>query len=71
MMTYHSEHNVLVIPRPDGLLIAIDGKCYMKHMTSKQYIHLANDCNTAAIAVMRDEETHTDQPKANHSVCPM
>lgn len=71
MMKYHSEPNVLVIPRPDGLLIAIDGKCYMKQMTSKQYVHLANDCNTAAIAVMRNEETETSQQKSNHSVCPL
>jgi len=61
MMKYRSSNNLLVIPRPDGLLIVIDGECFMKPMTSEQFIHLASDCNTAAVAVMRDgsEEKNT------------
>jgi len=57
-MTYPSKaaETIFVIPRPDGILISIDGKCFLKEMTSKQFFYLANDCTTAAIAVLRVEE---------------
>jgi hypothetical protein len=47
---------ILLAARDDGLLITIDGVCHYKHMTSKQYFDLAQQCLKAGLSVQRWEE---------------
>jgi len=47
---------ILLAARDDGLLITIDGVCHYKHMTSKQYFDLAQQCLKAGLQVQRTEE---------------
>lgn len=49
MTMCHSSKPVLVTPRVDGLLVAVDGDVNLKRMTSYQYIQLAKKCLEAAV----------------------
>ena len=55
MMTYHSK-TILVVPRPDGLLVSIDGVSHYKDMDSTQLLWMAERFLKAGLEAQREEK---------------
>ena len=55
MMTFPSKP-ILVVPRPEGVLISIDGVSYYKDMTAKQLLWMAERFLKSGIEAMNAEK---------------
>ena len=56
MMTFPSKP-ILVVPRPEGVLISIDGVSYYKDMTAKQLLWMAERFLKAGLEAANEETT--------------
>lgn len=54
-MMCHSSKLILLTPRVDGLLVAVDGQTELKKMTRYQYIQLAKKCLEAAVQMEEEQ----------------
>ena len=63
-MTFHSSDLILVVARPDGLLISVDGVTHLKKMETWQFVNMAADCLRAA------NEMRLEQGRLNAKVPP-
>jgi len=59
-MTSHSK-SVLVVPRPDGLLVSIDGVSHYRDMNSTQLLWMAERFLKAGLEAQREEKRAENQ----------
>ena len=60
MMTFPSKP-ILVVPRPEGVLISIDGVSYYKDMTAKQLLWMAERFLKAGLEAANEEKTFDEK----------
>ena len=65
MMTSHSK-SILVVPRPDGLLVSIDGVSHYRDMDATQLLWMAERFLKAGLEAQR-EEKKAEKENAGHS----
>jgi len=64
-MTFHSK-TILVVPRPDGVLVSVDGVSHYKDMSSDQLLWMAERFLKVGLEARRaekatEEEAHRPQ----------
>ncbi len=60
MMTSRSK-SILVVPRPDGFLVSIDGVSHYKDMNSTQLLWMAERFLKAGLEAQREEKRAENQ----------
>ncbi len=56
MMTKSHSKTILVVPRPDGLLVSIDGVSHYRDMDATQLLWMAERFLKAGLEAKREEE---------------
>jgi len=60
MTTSHSK-SILVVPRPDGLLVSIEGVSHWRDMNSTQLLFMAERFLKAGLEAQREEKRAANQ----------
>jgi len=55
MAEKQKRRQILLIPRPDGFVVSIDGVIYHKQMTADQMLWLADRTLQTGLVMLRDE----------------
>jgi hypothetical protein len=64
MMTSHSKL-ILVVPRPDGMVVSIEGVTHFRDMNSTQLFWMAERFLNAGLEAQREEQK-TENKEARH-----
>lgn len=63
-MTSHS-NLILVVPRPDGMIVSIEGVTHFRHMNSTQLFWMAERFLNAGLEAQREEQK-AENKEARH-----